>query len=73
MVNTDFLKSCGLELFIKDFLLDELKSCGWTTECLNSIFEPVKPTPMGEIVQGYVIDRFPIADSCSAFCILKMQ
>jgi len=60
-------------LFIKQLLVDEAKSCGWKTECLNSVTTEAKPTPMGEIVKGYGIDGFPIVDTEFEHCTLKMS
>lgn len=73
-INLSFLKSNGIDrLWIKELLQEELKISDWNVECLYSAFAPIKPTPMGEIVQGYGIDGFPLADSCAECCVLKMQ
>lgn len=71
LTNRTALENYGIDkLWIKNRLIGEFEKVDWKTDCKNSIVAEVKPTPAGEIVKGYGIDGFPIADSHFEYCTM---
>lgn len=70
-VNREVLEKFGIDkMWIKERNISEFKRNGWNVDIENSIIAEVKPTPMGEIVEGVGIDGIPVADSQFECCTM---
>jgi uncharacterized protein YbaR (Trm112 family) len=68
-VNKEVLEKIGIDkMWIKERNISEFKRNDWDVDIENSIIAEVKPTPMGEIVEGVGIDGIPVADSQFECC-----
>lgn len=72
-MNREALKQYNVEqAWIKSMLIRDAEQAGWNACCENGIQVRRTPTPIGEIMKGFQIDTFPIADTTMEYCVLHL-
>ncbi|UCG25046.1 MAG: hypothetical protein JSW55_03365 [Chloroflexota bacterium] len=70
--NGQALRQAGLDaLLFKQSALDRFAESGWLAEVANACAGPARRTPTGVVIEGAVIDGFPVAETQLEWCVIE--
>ena len=72
--NSEAIRGMGLgAMLFRRSALEGYAQAGWRAEAVNSLFCPVSPTPVGEVLHGAGVDALPVADTMLETCVVMAE